>query len=55
MDDDTANDETTRKISIIVMMILIFPLACKRTLSELTHFSLLGIIAIFYIVAVRVF
>ena len=53
MDHVTAYNEPTRKIGIIVVALLMFPLACKRKLTDMTHFSLIGIIAIFYIVFVR--
>jgi len=46
-------DPTTHAISILAVSCLIMPLALKRSLAELTHFSMLGLFAIFYIIFVN--
>jgi amino acid permease len=50
MDEEVAISESTRKVIIIALQILMFPLYIQRTLTGLNMVSIFGVLGIAYVV-----
>jgi len=55
VDKEFCEGDGARIYTILVLTVLLFPLALKRKLKELTFFSFLGVISVLYVILVSFF